>query len=159
MLEKTLESLLNSKEIQPVHPKGNQFWTFFGRADSEAETPTLWPPDEKLTHWKRPWYWAWLKVEEDGDDRGWDGWMTSLTQCTWVWVISGSWQWTGRPGVLQSMGSPRVRHDWATEMNWTELAHQGQFSAVSSHPFLLDTWFFAPLLTCSFKTSRWIYLF
>ena len=112
---------------------------------------------KELTHLKRPWCWERLKVGGEGDDRGWDGWMTSLTQCTWVWVISRSWWWTGRPGVLQSMGSPRVRHDWVTEMNWTELVHQGQFSAVSSHPFPLDMWFFAPLLACSFKTSRWIY--
>ena len=54
-------------------------------------------------------------------DRGWDGWMASLTQWTWVWVSSGSWWWTGRPGVLQSMGSQGVRHDWATELNWIEL--------------------------------------
>ena len=54
----------------------------------------------------------------EGDDRRWDGWMASLTQWTWVWVNSGSWQWTRRPGVLQSMGSQRVGHDWATELNW-----------------------------------------
>ena len=56
-------------------------------------------------------------------DRGWDGWMASLTQWTWVWVNSGSWWWRGRPGVLQSMGSQRVGHDWVTELNWTELRH------------------------------------
>ena len=56
----------------------------------------------------------------EGDDRGWDGWMASLTQRTWVWVDSGSWCWTGRPGVLLFMGSQTVRHDWATELNWTE---------------------------------------
>ena len=55
-----------------------------------------------------------------GDDRGWDGWMASLTQWTWISVNSGSWWWTRRPGVLQSMGSQRVRHDWATELNWTK---------------------------------------
>ena len=55
------------------------------------------------------------------DGRGWDGWMVSLTQWTWVWVNSGSWWWTGRPGVLWFMGSQRVRHDWATELNWTAL--------------------------------------
>ena len=71
---------------------------------------------EKLTHWKRPWCWERLKVGEEGDDRGWDGWMASLTQWTWVWVNSGSWWWTGRPGVLQSMGSQRAGHDWVTEL-------------------------------------------
>ena len=65
---------------------------------------------------KRPWCWERLKAG-GGDDRGWDGWMTSPTQWTWVQVNSGSWWWTGRPGVLQSMGSQRVRHDWATELN------------------------------------------
>ena len=64
---------------------------------------------------------------EEGDDRGWDGWMASLTWCTWVWVNSGSWWWTGRPGVLWFMGSQRVRHDWATEMNWTELKGMKSF--------------------------------
>ena len=72
---------------------------------------------EELTHWKRPWFWERLKVGDEGDDRGWDGWMASLTQWTWVWVNSGSWWWTGRPGVLRFMGSQRVGHDWATELN------------------------------------------
>ena len=75
---------------------------------------------EELTHWKRPWCWEGLGAGE-GDDRGWDGWMASLTRCTWVWVNSGSWWWTGRPGVLQFMGSQGVRHDWATELYWTKL--------------------------------------
>ena len=73
---------------------------------------------EELTHLKRPWCWERLKVGGEGDDGGWDGWMTSPTQQTWVWVNSGSWWWTGRPGMLQSMGWQRVRHDWATELNW-----------------------------------------
>ena len=76
---------------------------------------------EELTHWKRLWCWEGLGAGGEGDDRGWDGWMASLTQWTWVSVNSGSWWWTGRPGVLQFMGSQRVRHDWATELNWTEL--------------------------------------
>ena len=60
----------------------------------------------------------------EGDDRGWDGWMASPTWCTWVWVNSGSWWWTGRPGMLQSMGLQRVGHDWATELNWTEVSQK-----------------------------------
>ena len=72
----------------------------------------------ELTHWKRPWCWERLKVGGEGDNRGWDGWMASPTQWTWVWVGSGSWWWTGRPGVLQSVGSQRVGHDWVTELNW-----------------------------------------
>ena len=74
---------------------------------------------EQLTHLKRPWCWDRLKAGGEGDDRGWDGWMASLTQWTWVWVHSGSWRWTGRPRVLQSMGLQRIRHNWMTD--WTEL--------------------------------------
>ena len=76
---------------------------------------------EELTHWKRLWCWEGLGAGGEGDDRGWDGWMASPTQWTWVWVNSGSWYWTGRPGMLWFMGSKRVGHDWATELNWTEL--------------------------------------
>ena len=72
---------------------------------------------KELTLWKRPWCWERLKVGGEGDDRGWDGWMASPTRWTWVWVNSGSWWWTGRPSVLQSMGSQRVRHDWVTELS------------------------------------------
>ena len=75
---------------------------------------------EELTHWKRLWCWERLKAGGERDDRGWDCWMASLTQWTWVWVNSRSWWWTGRPGVLWSMGLQRVGHDWATELNWTE---------------------------------------
>ena len=74
---------------------------------------------EELTHLKRPWCWERLKTGREGDDRGWDGWMASSTQWTRVWVNSGSWWGTGRPGVPQSMGSLRVGHDWASELNWT----------------------------------------
>ena len=75
---------------------------------------------QKLTHWKRPWCWEILKVGGEGDDRGWDGWMASLPQWTWVWVNSGSWWWAGRPGMLQSMGSQKVGHNWVTELNWAQ---------------------------------------
>jgi len=75
---------------------------------------------KELTHWRKPWYWERLKAGGEGDNRGWDGWMVPLTRWTWVWASTGSWWWTGRPGVLQSMGLQRVRHDWATELNWTE---------------------------------------
>ena len=107
VLEKTLESPLDCKEIQPVHSEGDQPWDFFGRSDAKAE----------LTHWKRLWCWEGLGAREEGDDRGW---MASLTRWTWVWVNSGSWWWTGRPGVLRFMGSQGVGHDWATELNWTD---------------------------------------
>ena len=73
---------------------------------------------EELTHWKRPWCWEKLKAGGEGEDRGWDGWVASSTQWTWVWANSGSWWWTGKPGMLQSMGLQRVRH------NWTEFVKQ-----------------------------------
>ena len=75
---------------------------------------------EELTHWKRLWCWERLRAGGKGDNRGWAGWMASPTQWTWVCVGSRSWCWTGRPGVLQPMGSQRVRHNWATELNWTD---------------------------------------
>ena len=111
VLEKTLESPLGCKEVKPVSLK------FTGRTDAEAEAPILWLPDVKSWLRKRPWCWERLKAGGEGDDRGWDGWMASLTWWTWVWVSSGSWWWTGRPGVLRFMGSQRVGHDWATELN------------------------------------------
>ena len=79
---------------------------------------------KELTHWKRPWSWERLKVGGEGNDRGWDGWMASPTQWTWMWASSRSWWWTGKPGVLQSMGLQRVRHDWATELNICLSIHQ-----------------------------------
>ena len=73
---------------------------------------------KELTHLKRPWCWERLRARGEGDDRGWDGWMAPPTQWTWAWVDSGSWWWTGRPGVLGFMGSQSVGHDWAIELNW-----------------------------------------
>ena len=120
VLEKTLESPLDCKEIQPVHPKGDQSWVFNGRTDVEAETPILWPPDAK----------SWLigKDPDSGKDGGQEEkGMTEDEMAGWhhwldehelrVWVNSGSWWWTERPGVLRFMGSQRVGHDWVTELN------------------------------------------
>ena len=120
VLEKTLESPLHCKEIQLVHSEGDQPWDFFGRNDAKAETPVLWPPHAELTHWERLCSWEGLGTVGEGDDKGWDGWMASLIRWSWVWVNFGSWWWTGRPGVLRFMGSQRVGHDWATELNWTD---------------------------------------
>ena len=120
VLEKTLESLLDCKEIQLVHPKRDQFWVFLGRTDAEVETPILWPLHVKS--WligKDPDAQSDWGQEEKGKT-GWDGWMTSPTRWTWVCVNSGSWWWTGRPLVLWFMGSQRVGHDWVTELNWNE---------------------------------------
>ena len=133
MLEKTLESPLDCKEIQPVHLKWDQSWVFIGRTDAEAETPVLWPPHSELTDWKRPWCWEGLWAGREGGDRGWDGWKASLTRWSWVWVNSRSWLCTGRPGVLQFMGLQRVRHDWATERNWTELNWAEGSTSISMH--------------------------
>jgi len=96
---------------------GNQSWIFIQKTDAKAETLILWPQNAKN------WLWCWerLKAGGVGDKRGWDGWMASPTQWTWVWLNSGSWWWTGRPGVQQSMRSQRVGHDWATELNFAEL--------------------------------------
>ena len=113
-----LKSPLDCKEIQPVHPKGNQSWIIIGRIDVEAETPILWPPDEKSwLIWKDLDAGKDLRAGEEGDDR-WDGWMASLTGWAWVWVSSRSWWWAGKPGMLPSMGSQRVDDDWATELNY-----------------------------------------
>ena len=120
VLEKTLESPLDSNEIHLVHPKGNQSWMFVGRTDDEAETPIFGHLMRRTDSLKRLWCWEKLKVGGEGDDRGWDGWMASQTQWTWVWVSSRSWWWTGRPGMLQSMGSQRVGLDWVTKLNCTE---------------------------------------
>ena len=104
VLEKTLESPLDSKKIKPVSPKGNQPWIFIGRTDTEALILwllILWC--KELTHWKRPWCWERLRTVGEGGDRGWDGWMASLTQWPWVWPNSGRWWTTGKPGMVQSM--------------------------------------------------------
>ena len=100
------------KEIQPVNPKRNQSWIFMRRIDADAEAPILWPPDVKS--------WLFGKDPDAGKDWGQD-WMASLAEWAWVWASSRSWWWSGKPSVLQSMGSQRVWHDWATELNWTEL--------------------------------------
>ena len=109
---KDIESPLDCKEIKPVNPKGNQSWIFIGRPDAEA--PILWPPDVKN--------WLIRKGPDAGKNwrqekgmTGWDGWMASLTQWTWVWVSSGRWRRTGKPDVLQSTGLQRVKYDW----DWT----------------------------------------
>ena len=123
VLEKTLESPLDCKKIQPVHPKENQSWVFIRKTDVEAETPIFWPTDAK----------SWLIGKDSDAGRDWgqeekgmtEGEMASPTRWTWVSVNSRSWWWTERPGMLQFMGSQRVGHDWATELNWTEELTRG----------------------------------
>ena len=102
-------------------------WTFgqekanYGKVTKRSwNSNTLATSYEELTHWKRPWCCEGLGAGGEGDDRGWDGWMASLTRWTWVWVNSGSWCWTGRPGMLRFVELQRVGHDWVTELNWTK---------------------------------------
>ena len=128
VLEKTLESPLDCKEIQPVHSEGDQPWDFLGKNDAKAETPVLWPPH--ATSWlKRLWCWEGLGAGGEGDDRGWDDWMASLTRWTWVSVNSRSWWWTGRPGVLRFMGSQsRTRmSDWSDLIWWPKAFFKPSF--------------------------------
>ena len=98
------------KEISPVMHWKDWCWCW------NSNTLATWC--EELTCLEKPSCWERLKVGREGDDRGWDGWMASLTWWTWVWVNSGSWWWTRRPGVLPSVELQRVRHNWATELNW-----------------------------------------
>ena len=101
---------------------GNQSWILIGRNDAEAKMPILWLPDAKswLTGKDSEAGKDWGQEEKGTTEDGWDGWMASRTRWTWVWVNSGRWSWTGRPGVLRFMGLQSVGHDWATELNWTE---------------------------------------
>ena len=127
VFKETLESPLDCKEIKPVHPKGNQSWIFIGRTDAEAKTPILWPPDAK--NWltgKNPDAGKDWRQEEKGTTED-DRWMASPSWLTWVWASSRSWWWTEKPGMLQSMGSQRVGHDWATELNWIHWWHEKIF--------------------------------
>ena len=103
------------RSILGVHWK-DWYWSW------QSSTLATWC--EELTYLKRPWCWERLKAGREGDDRGWDGWMASPTRRTWVWVNSGSWWWTGRPGVLRFTGLQRVGHDWVTELsNWHNYPH------------------------------------
>ena len=115
VLEKTLESPLDWRESKPVNPIGNQPWIFIGRTDAEA--PRLWRPDMKSRLTEKDLMLGKIEGRRRRDDRGWDGWMASSPQWTWVWANSRRWWRTGKPGMLQSMGLQRVRHDWVTELN------------------------------------------
>ena len=115
VLEMTPESPLDSKEI---HPKGTQSWIFIGRTDAETESPAPWPPDAKnWLIWKDPGAWKDRKTGGEGDDRGWDGWMASLIQWTWVWVNFGSWWWR----EVFHVAVHGVTKSWTRLNNWTEL--------------------------------------
>ena len=117
VLEKTLESPLDCKEIKPVNPKWNQPWIFIGRTDAEAESPILWPHHRKADSLEKTLKLGRLKAGGEGDNRGWDSSMASPTQRILVWASSGRWWRTGKPGMLQYMGSKRIRDDWVTEQS------------------------------------------
>ena len=140
VLEKTLESPLDCKEIQPVHPKGDpkgvlgvhwKDWCWSWNSNTLA----TW--HEELTHLKRPWCWERLKAGGEVDNRGWDDWMASTTQWTWIWVDSGSWWWTERPSVLWFMGSQSLTwlSDW---IDWFSYYLHG----ICFSTLLLSTYFF-----------------
>ena len=117
VLEKTLEKSLGQQEDPTSQSWGKSILNIHWKDwcwSWNSNTLATWC--KELTHWKRPWCWERLKAGGEGDNRGWDGWMASPTQWTWVWVNSGSWWWTGKPGMLQFMGSQRVGHDWTTEL-------------------------------------------
>ena len=141
VLEKTLESPLDCKETQPVHPKGDQSWVSIGGTDVEAEIPILWLLDAM----------SWLIWEDPdaGKDRSWEDKgttedkMASPTQWTWIWVDSGSWWWTGRPDLVRFMGSQRIGHNWVTELNWVLLFKR----------FLFVCFFFKYHISLPFKTA------
>ena len=125
VLEKTLESPLDCKEIQPVHPKGDKSWVFIGRSDVELKLQYFGHLMQRADSFEKTLMLGKIEGGRRGD-RGWDGWMASLTRWTWVWVGSGSWWWTGRPGALQLVESQRIGHDWVTELNWSYLAKKWQ---------------------------------
>ena len=145
VLEKTPESPLDWEVIKPVHPKGNQSSIFIGRTDAEAETLIAWPPDAKnWLLWKDPDAgkdWRQEEIQTTKDERGW---MASSTQWTWLWVNFRSWWWTGRPGMLQSMGLQRVGHD-----RLTELTVRGEFWATQGEDPLAKTPQTTHLADCS----------
>ena len=154
MLEKTLESPLDCKEIQLVYPKGTHSWIFIGRTDAEVETPILWLSDVKKWLIGKTLIPGKIKSGEEKWQRM--RWLdASLTRWTWVWVSSGSWWWTWKPGMLQFMGSQRVRHNWATELNCTrftkhyvlffisQLGHSflniNTYNLTHTHKFIVET--------------------
>ena len=113
---------------------------------------------EELTHWKRFWCWEGLGAGGERDDRGWDGWMASPTRWTWVWVNSRNWWWTGRTGMLQFMGSQRVGHDWATELNWTDvlLREKVKVKVAQSYPTLCNLTDYTIHGILQARTLKWV---
>ena len=139
--EKTLESPLDCKEIQPVHPKGNQSWIFIGRTEAEAESNTLATWCEEPTHWKRPWCWERLRALGEGDNRGWDGWMASPTQWTWVWASFGVGDGQGSLAHCSPGGSQIIGNNLATEQLFLMILYLCVYMVVVVQ-LLSHVWFF-----------------
>ena len=139
VLEKTLESPLDCKEIQSLHPKGNQNKYSLEGMMLKLKLQSFGHLMRRADSWKRPWCWERWRAGGEGDDRGWDGWMASLTQWTWVWGDSGKWWRTEKPGMLQSMRLQRVGHDLATQQQQQQIIclkwkHVHWFSGSSKFP-------------------------
>ena len=158
-----LESPLDCREIKPVNLKGNKFWIFIGSTDAEA--PILWPPDVKNCLLRKdPDAGKYWRQEKKGNDRGWVGWMASSTWRTWVWANSGRWWRIGKPGVLQSMGSQQVRHNWATRQQQTVLWLQGPELylkyAIKAKSHATQTWTGGAkpqrVVFCSLEINSWV---
>ena len=127
VLEKTLESPLDYKEIKPVNPKGNQLWIFIGRTDAEAEAPAsggsnIWPPDQRANSLENTLMLGKIEGRRRKGGQRMRRWMTSLTQWTWVWASFRTWWRTKKPGGLQSLGLQRVGHDWTTTILLLQLS-------------------------------------
>ena len=122
------ELMLLNCGIREVHPKGDQSWVFIGRTDAKGETPILWPPHAKSWLIGKDWCWEGLGAGGEGDDRGWDGWMTSPTRWMWVWVNSGSWWWTGRIWIACCNSWGHKESDTTEPLNWID-------SCMVSFPF------------------------
>ena len=140
-----LLSLWDCKEIQPVHSEGDQPWVFFGRKKLKVKLQYFGHLTRTVDSLERLWCWERLRAGWEGDDRGWDGWMASPTQWTWVWVDSGSWWWTGKPGVHGAPNSRTQLRNW-TELNWNP-------GYKIRGPILLFPQFRSSLKT--FKIVRW----
>ena len=146
VLKKALASPLDFKEIQPVNLKGNQSWTFIGLTDGEAQAPILWPPEAKSWCIGKDWCWKGLRAGEEGRVRGWDDWMASLTQWTWVWVNSGRYWKTGKPGVLL----------WVADSDTTEWLNNNGLdfnSHVSLHQHVQEQWAMTSAMGLPFETK------
>ena len=139
--------MLLNQEISPEYSLKDWCWSW--------NSNTLATCCKELTHLKRPWCWERLRAGGEGDDRGWDGWMASLTQWTWVWVNSRSWWWIGRPGMLQFMGLQRAGHDWATELNWTDRLILKEISPEYSLKDWCWSWSSNTLATCHEELTHW----